>query len=486
MKHLTKEFEMLDRIPVGAMVLNSDFIVLFWNKYLEAWTNLAKDQVVGYPIEKYFPHMMQPKYAMRLKEIFTGGPPTIFSAQLHKHFIKAPLPNGEFRILHTTVSPVPQSDRRGYYALAILQDVTDVTNRIQEYRMMRDRALAEIEERKQAELALSQKTQELQQRNFELTELSKMSNFLQVCLTIEEAYKAIAASVQVLLPEISGALFKIDESREFVEAVVTWGELLSDLKSFIYSDCWALRRSQPHWVTQRHPNLVCKHIHSEPAEYCCIPVMAQGQALGLLYLSAAQPGKLTTDKQLLVAYLTEHISLALANLKLRETLQEQSIRDPLTGLYNRRYMEEFLTREIDRALRKQLPLGMIMLDVDHFKRCNDTFGHEAGDTVLRKLGHFLHKSIRNSDIACRYGGEEFILILPEANLENSVQRAGQINQGIRQLEIVHNGQVLDRITTSMGVACFPTNGSTFEEVIRAADAALYQAKKQGRDRVEVA
>jgi diguanylate cyclase (GGDEF)-like protein len=477
---------MLERIYVGAMGLTSEFIVLFRNKYLEAWTNLAKAEVVVAQISKYFPHIMQAKYAMRLKEIFTGSPPTIFSAQLHKHFIKAPLPNGGFRIVHTTVSPVPQLYLRGYYALAILQDFTDVTNRIQEYRVMRDRALAEIEERKQAELALSQKTQELQQRNFDLTELSKMSNLLQVCLTIEAAYKAIAASVQILFPDIFGALFRIDEAGEFVEAVVTWGELLSDLKSFIYSDCWALRRSQPHWVTQQHPNLVCKHIHSEPAEYCCIPVMAQGQALGLLYLSAAQPGKLTTDKQLLAAYLTEHISLALANLKLRETLQEQSIRDPLTGLYNRRYMEEFLNGEIHRAIRKQLPLGMIMVDVDHFKRFNDNFGHEAGDMVLRKLGRFLQKSIRNSDIACRYGGEEFILILPEADLENSVQRARQINQEIRQLEILHHGQVLDRITTSMWVACFPTNGSTFEEVIRSADAALYLAKKQGRDRVEVA
>lgn len=485
-KRLTKDFEILDRIPVGAMVLNSDLVVLFWNKYLEAWTNIPKSEIVGYSIAKYFPHIMQPKYTMRLKEIFNGGPPTIFSAQLHKHFIKAPLANGEFRILHTTVSPVPQGDNKGYYALAILQDVTDVTNRIQEYCMMRDRALAEIEERKLAELALSQKTQELQQRNFELTELSKMSNFLQVCLTTEEAYQAIAATVKVLFPETSGTLFRIDENREFVEAVVTWGESSPDAKSFLYSDCWALRRSRPHWVTPGQPSLICHHIHSEPAEYCCIPIIAQSQAIGLLYLSAVQPGKLTAEKQLLVGYLTEHISLALANLRLRETLHDQSIRDPLTGLYNRRYMEEFLTREIYRAIRKQLPVGMIMLDVDHFKRFNDTFGHDAGDTVLRELGRFLQNSIRNCDIACRYGGEEFILILPEANLENSCQRARQIHQRIRQLEILHNGELLDRITTSMGVACFPNHGSTFEEVIRSADAALYQAKKLGRDRVEMA
>ncbi len=485
-RHLTNNFEILDRLPVGAMVLSSDFIVLFWNKCLEAWTNIPKTEIVGQHIEQYFPHIMQPKYAMRLKQIFAGGPPTIFSAQLHRHFIQAPLPNGALRILHTTVSPVPPGDRQGYYALVVLQDVTDVTNQIQEYRVMRDRALAEIEERKQAELALSRKTQELEQRNFELTQLSKMSNLLQVCLTLEEAYKAIAASVQILFPDISGALFRIDEAGEFVELVANWGDLFADLKSFTYSDCWALRRSQAHWVTQIHPSLMCKHIHSQPAEYCCIPIIAQSQALGLLYLHTPQPGKLTPDKQLLVGYLTEHISLGLANLKLRETLHYQSIRDPLTGLFNRRYLEEFLNREIHRAVRKKLPLGMLLLDVDHFKQLNDNFGHEAGDRVLRELGQFLQKSIRSSDIACRYGGEEFILILPEANLENSTQRAIQIQQGIRQLEIRHQGQVLNRITTSVGVACFPSHGATAEEVIRAADAALYLAKKQGRDRVEVA
>jgi diguanylate cyclase (GGDEF)-like protein len=453
---------------------------------LEEWTNIPKLEIVNQHIQVHFPHIMEPKYAIRLKQIFKGWPPTIFSSQLHKHFIPAPLPSGQLRIFHTTVSPVPRFDRRGYYALAILQDVTDITNQIQEYRVMRDRALAEIEERKQAQAALSRKTQELEQRNFELTELSRMSDFLQVCLTIEEAYKAIASSVKILFPEISGALFILDEEEKFVEPVASWGEPDCDLKLFVLSDCWALRRSQAHWVTQDHPSVICKHIHSQPVEYCCIPIMAQGQALGLLYLSASEPGKLTSDKRLLVGYLSEHISLALANLKLRESLHRQSIRDPLTGLFNRRYMEEFLAQEIHRARRRKIPLGIMMLDVDHFKHFNDTFGHDAGDTVLRELGKFLQHCIRESDIACRYGGEELLLILPEAGLEAITARAMQINQEIKQLKLLHNGEILDRITASIGVACFPEHGDTVEAVIRSADTALYRAKNNGRDRVEVA
>lgn len=195
---------------------------------------------------------------------------------------------------------------------------------------------------------------------------------------------------------------------------------------------------------------------------------------------------LTQTKQQLAVTVAEHIALSLANLKLRETLQNQSIRDPLTGLFNRRYLEESLEREVNRAQRKQQTLGIIMLDVDHFKRFNDTFGHEAGDAVLRKLGQFLHTHIRVSDIACRYGGEELTLILPEASLDVTHQRAEQIREGVKHLQVQHRHQPLDAITLSLGVACFPQHGLTGEAVMQAADAALYRAKKEGRDAVRVA
>jgi diguanylate cyclase (GGDEF)-like protein len=206
----------------------------------------------------------------------------------------------------------------------------------------------------------------------------------------------------------------------------------------------------------------------------------------VLYLSFMEPGQLTRAKQQLAVTVARQISLSLANLKLYESLQHQSIRDPLTGLFNRRYLEESLTREIHRASRDRQSLGIIMLDVDHFKRYNDTFGHEAGDAVLRELGLFLKKHIRSSDIACRYGGEEFMLILPEASLEHSIERAEQLREGIKHLNLEHHRQPLGGITLSLGVAVFPDCGLTGEAVIRAADAALYRAKIQGRDRTVAA
>ncbi len=167
-------------------------------------------------------------------------------------------------------------------------------------------------------------------------------------------------------------------------------------------------------------------------------------------------------------------------------LREQSVRDLLTGLFNRRYMEETLDRELSRAARKQLPLGIIMLDIDHFKQYNDTYGHAGGDELLRLVGIFLKEHNRLADVACRYGGEEFILIMPEASLEVTRERAEYMCEEIKNLHVPFQEQILEAVTISIGVAVFPMNGSNREAILRAADAALYQAKDAGRDRVIVA
>jgi diguanylate cyclase (GGDEF)-like protein len=175
--------------------------------------------------------------------------------------------------------------------------------------------------------------------------------------------------------------------------------------------------------------------------------------------------------------------MAVSNLRLREELREQSIRDPLTGLFNRRYMEDSLQREVSRVTRQLHPLGIIMIDIDHFKRFNDTHGHSAGDTLLQSLGQFLQSHIRDKDVACRYGGEEFILIIPDVSLEVVQQRAEYLRQQVKQLQVRSAGQMNTGITLSMGIAMYPEHGRTMEAVLHAADGALYRAKQEGRDRV---
>jgi diguanylate cyclase (GGDEF)-like protein len=187
------------------------------------------------------------------------------------------------------------------------------------------------------------------------------------------------------------------------------------------------------------------------------------------------------DRTRLAATAAEHIALALANLNLRETLRHQAVRDPLTGLFNRRYLEETLERELRRAERRSLPLAVIMLDIDHFKRFNDTFGHDAGDALLPEVGSYLRTHVRPEDIACRYGGEEFTLILPDAPLEPTLRRVDELRQGIARLGIAHRGQPLGTVTISMGVAVFPAHGTSPDALLRVADRALYRAKEQGRD-----
>jgi diguanylate cyclase (GGDEF)-like protein len=172
-------------------------------------------------------------------------------------------------------------------------------------------------------------------------------------------------------------------------------------------------------------------------------------------------------------------------LRLRETLRNQSVRDPLTGLFNRRYMEESFERELARAARGRASLGVIMMDIDHFKHFNDTYGHAVGDLLLKELGAFAQKSLRQSDIACRYGGEEFLLILPEANLETTSERARQICLGVSQLHFQNQSLAEASVTLSLGVSAYPVHGLTSEALIHAADSALYQAKNEGRNRVIV-
>ena len=353
----------------------------------------------------------------------------------------------------------------------------------------------DITHRQQTEVELQQtndrlnlSVKELEQRNHEITLLSEISDVLQACRTIVEAYTAISTFLKLMFPDVPGGIFLINASKNIVEAVVQWGDPpLTSHASFLPNDCWALRRGRSHFANLLHGNLQCQHLdHPLPAASLCVPMIAQGEALGMLYLSSLESGTAIEAKQQLAFTVAEHISLALANIKLREKLESQSIRDPLTGLFNRRYMEESLDREIQRCDHKHQPLGIIMLDVDHFKRFNDTFGHEAGDSVLQELGQFLLKYVRGSDIACRYGGEEFILILPEGSLDITSKRAEQLREGIKHIHLKYRNEPLGQITLSLGVASFPEHGLTGQNVIREADAALYRAKREGRDAVRLA
>ncbi len=335
---------------------------------------------------------------------------------------------------------------------------------------------------------LSDRLDDLKQRNAEMLLLSEISDFLQACLTVQEACNTISSLVEPLFPECSGSIFITNSSRNQVEKVASWGNNLHSQNDFHPQDCWGLRRGKVHFAGRDRSGLRCNHVDANQniVTTLCIPMIAQGETLGLFYLSTETTAALPELNQQLAKTVAEQVSLAIANLNLRETLQNQSIRDALTGLFNRRYLEESLIKEVSRAQRNQHAIGIVMIDIDHFKKFNDTFGHDAGDYVLQSVGALLKQSIRGSDVACRYGGEELTLIFPELSLQETAVRAEGVREAIAQLKLSLNGQFLGTLTASLGVAAFPEHGTTGTAVIQSADAALYRAKAAGRDRVMIA
>jgi diguanylate cyclase (GGDEF)-like protein/PAS domain S-box-containing protein len=331
--------------------------------------------------------------------------------------------------------------------------------------------------------------EDLEQRNQEMLLLSRTSDFLQACQTIPEACAVISTLVQPLFPDCVGEIYITSASRNRLQQMAQWGlSLNSAVKDFEPHDCWGLRRGRLHGVNAQSAGLRCQHNHRLPptVSSLCIPMIAQGETLGLFHLQSVPDVPLSESRQQLAQTVAEQIGLAIANLHLRETLQHQSIRDPLTGLFNRRYLEEVLEREVVRAQRNQGQLGVIMLDVDHFKRFNDTYGHDAGDLVLQAIGQLLRNHMRGSDVACRYGGEELTIVLSDIGLTETQKRAEEIRKAIAHLHIPMQGAVLGDITASLGVASFPAHGVTGTSLIKAADEALYRAKAAGRNQVLVA
>lgn len=356
--------------------------------------------------------------------------------------------------------------------------------------------LSDIAELRSAERAVSDRAEELATLNRELKETSqattrlvKLGELLQACVTFQEAFSVVGSAMPDFFGGLSGTVHLTSASRNLVEEMAHWGAVRSSVGQFAPEDCWALRRGQEHVAGPGMLTPRCNHITENGGRgYVCMPLAAQGETLGIVHLcepDAADKPDWLAERQQILRGVVDTLALALANLRLRETLRQQSIRDPNTGLYNRRYLEETSSRELRRMERAEQPLAMIMLDVDHFKQFNDTFGHEAGDLVLKQVAATLLDHARESDVVSRYGGEEFALMMPATSLAHGAERAEALRKAIKQLHLAHRGRTLGTITASFGVAAFPELGASWAEIVNAADRALYQAKADGRDRVVV-
>jgi diguanylate cyclase (GGDEF)-like protein len=470
--------QILNALPVAVIMRNADMSVAYYNRVATEWFGPVKvgespqDSIAQQRLYRLGTSEPYPVEALPNVRALRGERVTVDDVEIRR--------GDKRRILQSLAIPLLDAHGTITQALMVANDITD--------QQAAAAALRDSAERLAATVAM------LKQQTQDKVLLSEMVHMLQSCPTVGEAYEVVSRSVQQFLPETSGVLYILDPSRAALEAAAMWGSISAPAQAYAPDDCWAVRRGQMHVVTDVHTGWLCPHVGGAAPEdgYICVPLTARGEVLGVLHLLGRRcrpsqgTGPSPEAEPELIQAIADNVGLALANLRLWDTLRTQSIRDPLTGLYNRRYMADSLERELRRAARSQHPVGCIMFDIDHFKQFNDTFGHQAGDALLRELGALLRSLARGYDVICRYGGEEFLWILPEASREECLQRAEQLRQAVEQLAVTHHGQGLGRATVSVGVAVFPEDGDLVEALLRAADTALYNAKHAGRNRIEVA
>ena len=335
----------------------------------------------------------------------------------------------------------------------------------------------------------------LKRQTEEIGLLNEMSELLQSCMELTEAVGVLSTFAERFVGADAGCLYLAERNGGLLQRIGSWGGRDEESEIALrHEDCWAMRQGRLHPLADLQANLICKHLHLDDGEEkrhsLCIPLYAQGQNVGLLNLRRTKPfidsdGNLARAQQIMLSF-SEQVALALANINLRQRLQNLSLRDPLTGLFNRRYLDEQFELELARARRGGGRFAVLMLDLDHFKRFNDNFGHDAGDYLLQNVARQLLATVREGDVVSRWGGEEFMILMPEIDQPAAVQRAESIRSDISQLRPVFQQQPLGKVSVSIGMSFYPQHGHTAQLLIAAADHALYAAKSAGRDRVVIA
>lgn len=333
----------------------------------------------------------------------------------------------------------------------------------------------------------------IEEKAHEMSIINDMNNVFRTSASLEDTLTMINLYIKKLIPESTGIIYLMKQSKNYLELALEWGGLdVNSEKIFAPEECWSLRQGKMYIYIDESDSMPCKHVimEKEIPPYICIPLLALNEVIGVMHIRI--PGlkndkdkfnQFIEEKQILLQNVSGQIALSISNIKLQEFLKVRSTRDVLTNLYNRSYLNETFDRDLQRALRNQTSIAVIMMDLDHFKKVNDTYGHDAGDIVLREISKTITAQLRKSDIACRYGGEEILIVLYDADKNFAVEKIEFLRQSISDLEFKFVNLI--NITASFGIAMFPADGRTSEDLIRAADQALYQSKMNGRNQVTV-
>lgn len=339
----------------------------------------------------------------------------------------------------------------------------------------------ELEKRAEADRALMNERDGLAEHTRELAMVSAGSRMLQAARDEAQAHELVRQVMRDLAPDSRGYFASVSPSNDLVEISVAW-DFDPPPAPFEPLDCLALQMGRTFHRSASPVHVECRHPVPANGDYLCIPVQSATGPIGVLHVSTPSP--IDRRRCDVIEVFAAHIGLELANLRMREALRSQTVRDPLTGLFNRRYFDETLNRELLAAIRHGSTLSVLMIDVDHFKQLNDSQGHTAGDDALRTFARLVRATFREADVLCRYGGEEFAVILPDIDLEQAFDRAETLRRLVEETELVSGTTALGNITISIGIAA-SSEFSDPEAIVRAADAALYQAKQMGRNATRI-
>lgn len=316
--------------------------------------------------------------------------------------------------------------------------------------------------------------------------IARMMHRMQGCDVEAELAEVVVCYAPQIFPDLAGHIFVYDQGRGRLATIGRWRDPQLTIADFTPSFCWGLRRGHSHRSNAAGEDICCQHIGDVTGQDClCVPLMAQGGTVGMLYFEGPDGDGRYAERSIYVELMSENIGLALANIQLRATLGALATRDPLTGLSNRRHLDEIFNAERALAESQKMPLACLLVDIDHFKRFNDAFGHDAGDLVMQHVAQVLKAHARERDLACRYGGEEFVLLMPARDSAAAAERAEEIRRTIRKVSLAHRGRPLPPVTVSIGVAAYPAEADA-ASLISVADGALIAAKESGRDRVVIA
>ncbi len=330
-------------------------------------------------------------------------------------------------------------------------------------------------ERLDAERRADQRTKDM---------ILQMMHRVQACQNQAELAEVVVRFIPEIFPDLAGGLYILNDSKTALTRAGVWLEPQRSEAAFPASACWGLRRGRSHESGTKGSDVPCRHLEASGPTALCMPLTAQGDMIGLIYTEERGENALGSGgARLYLELIAENVGLAIANLQLREKLIELAVRDPLTGLFNRRFLDETLQQHGQNRGGEQI--ACLMVDIDHFKRFNDEFGHDAGDLVMQYVGQILRETVGPAGTAYRFGGEEFTVLLPGLEEHQAAELADGLRRKIGSATLSHSGRVLGTVSTSIGVAASPQDGS-IETLVTRADAALLKAKAAGRNRTMVA